>query len=205
MKQIRVAVCSSDALTVTGVISRLDQTDLAVVQAAEDADVVVTVADRFLGDQVECLRQTAKELGKPMVLITDAIKDIGVVVAVECQVVAILSRAVAAEGDHLANSVRSAAEDGANLPPDLLAELIEHTERLHRTVVEAQGLNSAGLVEREIDVLRLMAEGLDTAEIATQLNYSERTVKNIIYAITDRLNLRNRPQAVAYAVRAGVI
>jgi DNA-binding CsgD family transcriptional regulator len=37
------------------------------------------------------------------------------------------------------------------------------------------------------------------------LKYSERTVKNILYAVTNRLQLRNRPQAVAYAMRAGVI
>jgi len=54
-------------------------------------------------------------------------------------------------------------------------------------------------------VLRLMADGMDTGEIARNLSYSERTVKNIIYAITTRLSLRNRSHAVAYAMRAGVI
>ena len=58
---------------------------------------------------------------------------------------------------------------------------------------------------REVEVLRLVSEGFETAEIAGQLCYSERTVKNVIYAITNRLNLRNRQHAVAYALRAGVI
>jgi DNA-binding NarL/FixJ family response regulator len=50
-----------------------------------------------------------------------------------------------------------------------------------------------------------MADGLDTGEIAGELCYSERTVKNVIYEMTSRLNLRNRPHAVAYAMQAGVI
>jgi DNA-binding CsgD family transcriptional regulator len=72
-------------------------------------------------------------------------------------------------------------------------------------VLQPHGLSTAGLTPREIDVLRLMADGLDTAEIASQLCYSERTVKNVIYGVTNRLKLRNRSHAVAYALRAGEI
>jgi DNA-binding NarL/FixJ family response regulator len=54
-------------------------------------------------------------------------------------------------------------------------------------------------------VLRLVAEGHDTSEIADQLCYSERTVKNVLHDITTRLQLRNRTHAVAYAVREGLI
>jgi DNA-binding NarL/FixJ family response regulator len=50
-----------------------------------------------------------------------------------------------------------------------------------------------------------MADGMDTAEIATKLSYSERTVKNVFYGLTNRLHLRNRPHAVAYALRKGMI
>jgi DNA-binding NarL/FixJ family response regulator len=63
----------------------------------------------------------------------------------------------------------------------------------------------AGLTEREIEVLRLVADGFDTSEIAGSLAYSERTIKNIIHDVTARLNLRNRSHAVAYAVRQGLI
>ena len=63
----------------------------------------------------------------------------------------------------------------------------------------------SGLTEREIEVLRLVAEGLDTAEIAEKLAYSERTIKNVIHDITSRLCLRNRTHAVAWAVREGLI
>ena len=68
-----------------------------------------------------------------------------------------------------------------------------------------RGLTFAGFTDREIAVLRLVAEGLDTSEIARELSYSERTIKNVIHDVTSRLQLRNRSQAVAYAMREGLI
>ena len=61
------------------------------------------------------------------------------------------------------------------------------------------------LRSREVDVLRLVAEGYDTAEIARTLSYSERTIKKVLHEMTMRLQLRNRSHAVAYALRAGLI
>jgi DNA-binding NarL/FixJ family response regulator len=72
-------------------------------------------------------------------------------------------------------------------------------------VLDPHGLTAAGLYTREVDVLRLLAEGMDTLEIAQRLNYSERTVKNIIHGVLSRLKLRNRSHAVAYALRNGVM
>jgi len=54
-------------------------------------------------------------------------------------------------------------------------------------------------------VLKLLADGLGTNEIASALAYSERTIKNVIHDVTSRLNLRNRSHAVAYAVKAGIV
>ncbi len=61
------------------------------------------------------------------------------------------------------------------------------------------------LSARESSVLRLMAEGLDTAEVAEQLSYSESTIKGVLAKIMLRLDARNRAHAVALAVRAGLI
>ena len=54
-------------------------------------------------------------------------------------------------------------------------------------------------------MLRLLAEGQDTQEIASTLCYSERTVKGVIHEITTRLQLRNRSHAVAFALRNDLI
>jgi DNA-binding NarL/FixJ family response regulator len=70
-------------------------------------------------------------------------------------------------------------------------------------VLAPHGLSLSGLSDREIAVLRLVAEGLDTGEIARQVAYSERTIKNVIHDVTTPLQLRNRSQVVAYALREG--
>jgi DNA-binding NarL/FixJ family response regulator len=67
------------------------------------------------------------------------------------------------------------------------------------------GLNLGGLSAREIDVLRLAADGFDTGEIALKLSYSKRTVTNILHDVTSRFHLTNRTHAVAYAIREGLI
>jgi DNA-binding CsgD family transcriptional regulator len=59
------------------------------------------------------------------------------------------------------------------------------------------------LTEREIKVLKLLAEGMDTVEVGRQFFFPERTAKNILDNVTTRLNLRNRTNAVAYATRQG--
>jgi DNA-binding NarL/FixJ family response regulator len=64
---------------------------------------------------------------------------------------------------------------------------------------------SRELTPRELRVLTLLADGYRTSEIALELSYSERTIKHAIAAMTSRLELRNRTQAVAFAVRAGLI
>ncbi len=72
------------------------------------------------------------------------------------------------------------------------------------TLVDPPELRTA-LTERERDVLSLMADGLSTREVARRMAYSERTIKNILQDLTTRLHLRNRTQAVAYALRNGWI
>jgi DNA-binding NarL/FixJ family response regulator len=72
-------------------------------------------------------------------------------------------------------------------------------------VLAPRGLTFSGLTEREVKVLRLLADGMDTTEVGRQLFLSERTVKNVVHDIMSRLNLRNRTHAVAYALRQGLI
>ena len=89
--------------------------------------------------------------------------------------------------------------------PDLLGRLLRQVGQLQRQVLSPRGLTFSGLTEREAAVLRLLADGYDTAEVGRRLVYSERTVKNIIHDVTSRLELRNRAHAVAYAIREGLI
>jgi DNA-binding NarL/FixJ family response regulator len=101
--------------------------------------------------------------------------------------------------------MRSVASGDGLLPPDLLGRLLSQVGHLQRQVLAPRGLTFSGLTERELGVLRLLADGHDTAEVGKQLFYSERTVKNIVHDLTSRLELRNRTHAVAYAIREGLI
>lgn len=204
---VRTAVCAADPITEAGLVGQVRESgDLAYVgwEGRADADVVVYGLGRVTSEQVLSLRQLAGELGKPVVLVVDRIEEPELIAAVSCRVVAVLPR-MATTSDRLAHAVCTAAQGGGVMPPTLVGDLLKHLERLQREVLDPIGCNSAGLTSRELDVLRLMADGLDTAEIAKQMCYSERSVKHIIQGVTTRLNLRNRPHAVAYAMRAGLI
>jgi DNA-binding CsgD family transcriptional regulator len=74
-----------------------------------------------------------------------------------------------------------------------------------RAVSEGSGSLPAELSHREFDVLRLLADGDSTRDIAKRLSYSERTVKNIVHDVLVKLNCRTRAHAVALAARRGVI
>jgi len=76
---------------------------------------------------------------------------------------------------------------------------------LQRHQLHPRGLHFNGLTHREISILRLIADGHSTTEIARQLAYSERTIKNTLQGVTTRLQLRNRSHAVAYALREGML
>jgi DNA-binding NarL/FixJ family response regulator len=203
MEKVRVTVRSLDAITSAGLTTCLDSLPDVIVTDGE-VDVVIAGFDRLSAAAVTLLRTAAADVRRPIVLVVNEIREAELLPAVECRVVSILPRAAAGD-DRLAKAVRTAATGGAELPPNLLGQLVGHAEKLHNEVLAAHGLTASGLSPREVDVLRLMADGLDTNEIAKNLSYSERTVKNIIYTITSRLRLRNRPHAVAYAMRAGII
>jgi DNA-binding NarL/FixJ family response regulator len=207
MEQVRVALQATDPLSHAGLAALMQyRTDLTVLRSAQrsEADVLLVAAERLNPDVVASLRRAGAEVGAPVVLVTQEIAEAELLTAVECRVVAILPRG-AVTAERLAHSIRAAAAGGGVMPPNLVGELLKHNERLQRDVLTPHGLTAAGLTPREVDVLRLMADGLDTAEIAGKLCYSERTVKNVIYGVTHRLKLRNRSHAVAYALRSGLI
>jgi len=207
MEQVRVALQAMDPVSHAGLVALLQfRGDISVLrpQQRADAQVLVAAAERLTPDVVAALRRAGAETGAPIVLICQEVAEAELMTAVECRVVAILPRS-AVTTERLAHSVRAAAAGGGVLPPNLIGELLKQVDRMQRDVLAPNGLNASGLTPREIDVLRLMADGFDTNEIAGKLCYSERTVKNVIYGVTHRLKLRNRSHAVAYALRAGMI
>ena len=91
------------------------------------------------------------------------------------------------------------------LAPDLLGDLLRTIARASNEMLEPRGLSLSPLTVREQEVLRLVADGHPTREVAKRLSYSERTVKNVIHDVVTKFNARSRSQAVAAAVREGLI
>jgi DNA-binding NarL/FixJ family response regulator len=101
--------------------------------------------------------------------------------------------------DSLAAAVRAAISGNRVMAPELLGNLLDSVS------LEPDRPHGAQLTEREQQVLSLIAEGHATREVAEQLCYSERTVKNVLHDVVTKLNARSRSQAVAFAVREGLI
>ena len=70
---------------------------------------------------------------------------------------------------------------------------------------QSKRLPPEGLTPRQVDVLRLVAEGRTAADIAARLGLSPHTVRNYLDRIYDRLNVRDRTSAVALAMRSGLL
>lgn len=100
--------------------------------------------------------------------------------------------------ESLVVTVRAVASGAATVPAQLLARTLAHARQSGAGPVGA-------LNDRERAVLRLLAEGSDTLEMARELSFSERTVKNVVHDILMKLNCRTRAHAVALATRSGVI
>ncbi|MDR6905375.1 MULTISPECIES: response regulator transcription factor [Agromyces] len=207
MTRTTVRVYARDPISEAGVASALrPRPEVRVVgpQEEEAPDVVLVISDEVDDETLNTLRFLRRNGSSRVVLISSHLDDKDLVRAVESGVVGLVRRADATT-DRLVSVILTAAAGEGAVPPDLLGRLLDQVGRLQRTVLDPRGITFTGLAAREVDVLRLVAEGWDTAQIATKLSYSERTVKNVLHDVTTRLQLRNRSHAVAYAVREGLI
>jgi DNA-binding NarL/FixJ family response regulator len=204
---ISVYVYANDPILQAGVVSQLRAgPEMAVVDQTEldEADVAVVVTDLVDDTALRVLRAMQRGSAPRTVLIATAVDESTVVAAAEAGVSGLLRRGEVTP-ERLMDVVGKVAAGEAALPPDLLARLLDQVGRLQRQVLSPRGLRFSGLSEREIEVLRLLADGMDTGEIASRMSFSERTIKAVLHDVTTRLQLRSRAHAVAYAVREGLI
>jgi DNA-binding NarL/FixJ family response regulator len=104
--------------------------------------------------------------------------------------------------DRLLHGIRTVAMGAALLDPDVTRQLVgRYAARIRPTEGTPQDIP---LTPRELEVLRLIADGLSNSEIAAALVISQETVKTFVSRILTKLNLRDRVQAVVYAFRHGL-
>jgi DNA-binding NarL/FixJ family response regulator len=193
---VRVVVEATDEVTRAGIVSCLRADgEMTVAPSRAGADVVVLAAEGITPGVTGVLRHISRDGALPIVLVVDEIAAADLPGMAGCRVVAVLPRAMAT-ARRLCEGVRAAASHVSRPPAESARELARQFDQLRADV---------RFDEREKQVLRLMAEGLDPAEIGARLGYAERTIGNIVHGVTGRLRLRNRTHAVAYAMRAGVI
>jgi DNA-binding NarL/FixJ family response regulator len=104
----------------------------------------------------------------------------------------------------LLDAVRTIAAGDALLEPSITRKLIEDFVR-RPPPGQAAPAEAAGLTERELEVLRLIARGLSNAEIAALLVVSDATVKSHVNRLLTKLALRDRVQAVVFAYETGLV
>ncbi len=104
--------------------------------------------------------------------------------------------------DELIAGIRAAAAGDALISPGIAGRLLSH---VREQAAPASPSPTTQLSARELDVLKLVAEGKDNAEIAAALFISPKTVKNHISNILMKLQISNRIQAAVYAVRRGIV
>lgn len=106
--------------------------------------------------------------------------------------------------DVLHSQLKGVMENSPALSGPMAEKILYEFRRLNSDHPALQNQELSPLTEREIDVLKIVSEGLSDAEIASRLSISELTVKKHLHNILQKLQLNNRVQAAVYAVRSGI-
>jgi DNA-binding NarL/FixJ family response regulator len=170
----------------------------------DDARVAVVACEEVDDATTRTIRGIQRDGCPRVLLVATRLDEEGILTASEAGTLGMMRRSDATP-ERLAMVVAHVAEGRASVPTDLVGSLLAAVRRLQRGASLHHLEAPPTLSDREREVLRLLAEGRDTFEIASTLCYSERTVKGVIHGITSRLQLRNRSHAVAYAVRNALI
>ncbi|MEU3957561.1 LuxR C-terminal-related transcriptional regulator, partial [Streptomyces achromogenes] len=206
---VRVSIVAQDPILEAGTRTSLQyHSDIAVALSGERAQVAVMMVDRVAPQVMSAVRAGREaDERQEVVLVATELAAEDAVQAFAAGVRGLLRRSECT-AERLASMVVAAAAGDCTLPPDLLDGLLKHGRG---AAVRRPGTGGAAapdgsaLSERERAVLRLVADGRETEEIARELCYSSRTVTTVVHDVTRRFQLRNRAHAVAFALRTGLL
>lgn len=214
---IRVLVCDDQMLVRTGLVTVVDaQPDMEVAGECEDGRAAVDLAGRLSPDVVvmdvrmpvldgiEATRLLAGAgVDRPVkvLVVTTFNLDEYVYEALRAGASGFLLKD--APPDRLLHGIRTVAAGAALLDPEVTRRLVGKYATRIRPAVGAEA--DTPLTPRELEVLRLIADGLSNSEIAAALVLSPETVKTFVSRILTKLDLRDRVQAVVYAYRRGLV
>jgi NarL family two-component system response regulator LiaR len=212
-ESITVLIVDDHKVVRQGVRAFMDtQPDISVVGEAENGVEAIQLAAEHVPDViivdlvmpgmdgVEVTRQVKQASPRTQVLVlTSYHQDEHIFPAIRAGALSYLLKDVGP--DELAEAVRKAAVGEAVLHPRVAARVVQE---LHGARQDTPNPFTE-LSDRELEVLRLIADGLNNADIAEQLIISEKTVKSHVSNILNKLHLADRTQAAVYAWREGVV
>lgn len=210
MERIGVLICDDHPVVRQGLRTFLELAeDLEVVGEAADGEEAIDKAIELLPDVVlmdlvmpkvdgiEATRRIREASPTTrIVVLTSFATDEKVFPAIKAGATGYLLKDT--EPVQVAEAIRAVRRGESLLHPTVAAKLV------HDYVSEERKAPGGTLTERELDVLRLVAEGKTNREIAKELVVSEKTVKTHVSNILAKLHLGDRTQAALYAVRRGI-
>lgn len=211
--RITILIADDHALVRQGVRAFLDtQPDLNVLGEAENGAQAVEMAANLVPDVVlmdlvmpgmdgvEATRRIKRASPRThVVMLTSYHEDEHIFPAIRAGALSYVLKDLSPRD--LADVVRKAAHGEAVLHPKVASRVIMELQGARRDGVNA----FTELSDREMEVLRLIAEGMSNAEIAEKLVLSEKTVKGHVSNILGKLHLEDRTQAAVFAWREGIV
>ena len=191
------------------------QDDFQVVGEASDGQAAVDLVSQLAPDVVLmdlvmprldgiAATQRVKSLGLPtkVIALTSFTEDNKVFPAIQAGASSYLLKDVSP--DDLAEAIRAAHRGEARLHPEIMRRLMD--EVAHPSLAASENKTQAeDLTNRELEVVRLVAQGRSNQDIAQELVISEKTVKTHVSSILSKLNMPSRTEAALYAVRIGLV
>ncbi len=208
---IRVMICDDHALFRRGLVMVLESEEgIEVVAEAEDGEDAVVRAEEAVPDVIlmdvrmpkmsgiEATRAIAAVVPSAKILmLTVSDEEEDLYEAVKAGATGYLLKEISIE--EVANAIRAVTTGQSLISPSMASKLLSEFNNLAK--VAQQKVLAPRLTDRELQVLKLVAQGLSNREVAEQLFISENTVKNHVRNILEKLHLHSRMEAVVYAVR----
>ena len=215
---IRVLVVDDHALFRRGICEVLrSEEGIEVVGEGEDGAVAVAVAEELAPDVVlmdvrmpgcggiEATRRLAASLPSVRILmLTVSDEEEDLYDAIKAGAAGYLLKEISIE--EVADAVRAVVQGQTLISPSMASKLIvEFASLARRADIEQDPVPAPRLTDRELEVLKLVAQGLSNRDIGVQLFISENTVKNHVRNILEKLQLHSRMEAVLYAVKEKIL
>lgn len=208
---IRVMIADDHALFRQALKTVLDdEPDLELVGEANDGEEAVRMAEELAPDVVlmdvrmpkvagiDATRQLKENLpSTKIVMLTVSDEEEDLFDAIKAGASGYLLKEI--NPDEVARAVRQVEEGQSLLSPSMASKLLSEFQTMTKRAEERP--YHPRLTEREMEVLRHVAQGMTNREIGKELHISENTVKNHIRNILEKLHLNSRMEAVIYAVR----